>query len=62
MRSLILFLLLLTACNRGPPVPTATENRDLDEAAAMLDGADDALAGTDSNALDPLEPANVARP
>jgi hypothetical protein len=62
MRALPLLILLLSACNRSPDVPTAAENRDLDEAAAMLDGADDALAGTDANALGPVEPGNEVEP
>ena len=62
MRALPLLCLLLAACNRGPEVPTAAENRDLDEAATMLDSADNALTGTSENALAPAEPANAVTP
>jgi len=62
MRVLTLFFLLLTACQRGPAVPTAAENRELDEAANLLDSADNALPGTDENELAPAEPANTVTP
>ena len=62
MRALPLLILLLGACNRGPEVPTAAENRDLDEAASMLDGADNALTGTKETALAPGDPANSVDP
>jgi hypothetical protein len=34
---IILLLLLLGACSDRPPAPSAEENRQLDEAEAMLD-------------------------
>jgi len=58
----LLLLLLLTACNRGPDVPTAAENRDLDEAANMLDSADNALTVTSDTALPTAEPASTITP
>ena len=60
MRTLLCLILLLAACNRGQEVPTAAENRDLDEAATMLDSADNALAGTNGTALPAAEPDNAA--
>ena len=62
MRALTLFFLLLAACQRGPEVPTTAENRDLDEAANMLDSADKALIVADENALAPAPPANAVTP
>ena len=53
MRILALAILCLSACDHGPEVPTATENRDLEDAARMLDNADDDLAGIDENRLAP---------
>lgn len=51
MRLLVLVMLCLAACNRGPEVPTAAENRDLDEAGRLLDNAETNLAGIDENGL-----------
>jgi hypothetical protein len=62
MRTLTLLILLLAACNRGPEVPTTAENRDLDEAANMLDNADDALTEVNEAALAPAELANAVTP
>ena len=62
MRTFALLLLLLAACDRGPEVPTSAENRDLDDAATMLDNADSALPGADENALAPGEPASAVTP
>ena len=62
MRTLTSLILLLAACNRGPEVPTAAENRDLDEAANMLDDADNALTGTNDALPAPVEPANATTP
>ena len=56
---LCLGLLLASACDRSEPVPTATENRDLDEAGTLLDGAQDNLAAIDNSGL---EPANDTAP
>ena len=53
MRRWICLGLLLTACDRGPPVPTGAENRDLDEAGALLDGAENNLAAIDDRDLQP---------
>ena len=53
MRALALLLLVLTACDRGPEVPTATENRDLDEASRMLNEADRNLSAVDGNGVRP---------
>ena len=53
MRLIIPLLLCLSACDRSPDVPTAAENRDLDQAARMLDDAEGNLAGIDDNGLAP---------
>ncbi|HEX6217686.1 MAG TPA: hypothetical protein VFZ35_00250 [Sphingomicrobium sp.] len=50
---LLAFVLVLAACDRGPAVPSAAENRDLDEAAAMLDEAGNNLAAIDESELEP---------
>ena len=55
MRYLAAMFLLLAACDRGPAVPTAAENRDLDEAARMLDNADDNLSTIDVGGVQPDE-------
>ncbi len=47
---------LLAACGSGQPVPTDTENAQLDEAANMLDRADDNLANADDAQLPTAEP------
>ena len=62
MRALTLLFLLLVACQGAPEVPTAAENRDLDEAANMLDSADNALPGAEDNALAPATPTNAVTP
>ena len=53
MRTILPLFLILAACDRGPEVPTATENAELDSAAEMLDEADNNLAAIDANALLP---------
>ena len=57
MRMILGFALLLAACDRGPPVPTAAENRDLDEADNLLDAAENNLAAIDTGALESNQPA-----
>ncbi len=52
MRALLPLILVLAACE-GQPVPSEADNRQLDEAANMLDSADDNLAGIDANAIAP---------
>ena len=52
MRPIATLCLLLAACNSGPEVPSEAENRDLDEAAQLLDNADDNLATVDAGNLD----------
>ena len=51
MRPIAALFLMLAACDRGPEVPTAGENRDLDEAARMLDNSNDNLSTIDEGAL-----------
>lgn len=41
MRTLVIALLLLAACARGPEAPTAEENRQLDEMENALDAEAD---------------------
>ncbi|HET7708826.1 MAG TPA: hypothetical protein VFK50_04730 [Sphingomicrobium sp.] len=53
MRFLFVFCLVLAACDRRPEVPTATENRDLDEAGRMLDAAGGNLPAADDNGVRP---------
>ena len=53
--SLLLALVLLAGCESGQPVPTATENQQLDDAANMLDSAEQNLAKVDARQL-PAEP------
>ena len=53
MRLFLCLALVLAACDRRPPIPTATENRDLDEAANLLDDAEENLAVVDSEGLAP---------
>jgi hypothetical protein len=48
---LFVLLGLATACNRDPAVPTAEENRQLDDAANMLDRAPANLENVDDSAL-----------
>ena len=56
MRPLIVIAALLaTGCEERQPIPTAAENRELDEAANLLDQAPNALDAVDSNALDTAE-------
>ena len=47
MRYLAALLLIVTACNRAPEVPTSTENGALDDAANMLDSAESNLSSID---------------
>ena len=54
MRLILCLGLLVAACDRGAPVPSAAENRDLDEADALLDGAENNLATVDSSGLEPV--------
>jgi len=56
MRLILGLALLLAACDRGPPVPTAAENRDLDEADNLLDAAENNLAAIDTGDLDTNQP------
>jgi hypothetical protein len=53
MRLILCLGLLVAACDRGAPVPSTAENRDLDEAGALLDGAENSLATIDSSGLEP---------
>jgi len=48
---LILLTLTLTACQRDPAAPTAEENRQLDEAANLLDEAPANLEAIDDGGL-----------
>jgi len=48
---IVVLLALATACNRDPAVPTAEENRQLDDAANMLDRAPANLESVDDSAL-----------
>ena len=62
---LLASLALLTACNREPAVPTAEENRQLDDAANMLDRAPANLESVDDSALaggNRVEAANTSEP
>ena len=56
MRFFLGLSLLLAACDRGPPMPTAAENSDLDEADNLLDAAENNLAAIDTGALDTNQP------
>ena len=56
MRAVTPLFLLLAACDRGPELPTAAENRALDEAANMLDSAPQAL-DSENNAAGPRNEA-----
>jgi|KBSMisStandDraft_5_1062788.scaffolds.fasta_scaffold2145101_2 hypothetical protein len=51
MTGLILLTLTLTACQRDPAAPTAEENRQLDEAANLLDEAPANLEAIDDGGL-----------
>ena len=51
MRPIAALCLMLASCDRGPEVPTAADNRDLDEAARMLDNSTDNLSTIDEGAL-----------
>jgi hypothetical protein len=44
-------LLFLTGCNRDQAVPTAEENRQLDDAANLLDQAPASLENVDDSAV-----------
>ena len=59
MRRLAPLFLILAACDRGPELPTAEQNRDLDDAAARLDDAGNGLADIDDSEL---ESGNRAQP
>jgi hypothetical protein len=50
-KSLVLALLLLTNCQGDPAAPTAEENRQLDEAANMLNQAPANLEAIDDSGL-----------
>ena len=52
MRRLAPLFLILAACDRGPELPTAEQNRDLDDAAARLDDAGNGLADIDDSELE----------
>ena len=56
MRTILGLALLLSACDRSPPVPTTAENRDLDEADNLLDAAENNLAAIDTGALETNQP------
>ena len=49
--SLLLAILTLTACQRDADAPTAAENRQLDEAANMLNAAPANLEAIDDSGL-----------
>ena len=57
MRSMLAVFLILAACDRGPPIPTAAENRDLDEADNLLDAAENDLDAIDTGELERSQPA-----
>jgi hypothetical protein len=59
-RGPFLILLLLAACN-GRSTPTAEENRQLNNAAQMLDAAPNMLGNIDENGLGPAEDNSVNR-
>ena len=50
-KTLLLALLTLTACQRDAGAPTAAENRQLDEAANMLNSAPANLEAIDDSGL-----------
>ena len=61
MRPVLAALLFFTAaCDRGPDVPTATENADLDEVAGQLDNAGSQLGGIDDRQLNGLDTERAA--
>jgi hypothetical protein len=62
MRAIALLFLMLAACDRGPEVPTAAENADLNVAADMLDDAPGNLSNIDENAINAVEPVNSVEP
>jgi len=49
--SLVLLALILTGCQRDPGAPTAAENRQLDEAANLLNEAPANLEAIDDSGL-----------
>jgi hypothetical protein len=61
-KSLLLALLALTACQRDPGEPTAAENRQLDEAANMLNEAPANLEAIDDSGLDAANRLEEAAP
>jgi uncharacterized lipoprotein YajG len=58
---LLVALGLLAACDRNPETPTAEENRQLDEAADLLNQAPANLEGVDDRALNDAAAANSAQ-
>ena len=61
MRPAFYLLFALTAaCDRGPAVPSAAENADLDQAANQLDDASDRLNGIDDSAFHTPDTARAA--
>ncbi len=52
------FLLLLASCGRGSDMPTAEENRQLDEAGQMLNEAPANLDAVDDYGLDETNEAD----
>ena len=66
-KSLFLLALVLTACQRDAGAPTAAENRQLDEAANMLNAAPANLEAIDdsglgaTNELEESAPEDLAR-
>lgn len=55
MRYVAALLLIVTACNRGPEIPTSAENGALDDAANMLDNAESNLSSVDEAGIHPNE-------
>lgn len=51
MRCLSLCLLALAACQKEAPVPTAQENAQLDDAANLLNGAQENLEAVEDGGL-----------
>ena len=53
--ALLIAMALLAACESGQPVPTSADNAQLDDAANMLDRADENLANVDEKQLPPSD-------